>query len=532
MLKISNFRVPLTDETPLERLVARRLDLSPDVLGQIVIIRRAVDARRKNNINFVYTIEVDVKIPPGQVLARLSADKDVTLVVPPAQEDIVPGDKLLQSRPVVAGAGPAGLFAAYMLAKFGYRPLLIERGRDVDRRARDIADFWRTGQLDEVSNVQFGEGGAGTFSDGKLTTRVTDPRMAEVLDIMVAAGAPPEIKYLHRPHIGTDRLRKVVKNIRSQVIDMGGQVEFEARLSAIETKAGKLAGITINDNRYLPCDALFLAIGHSARDTYQMLHLANIAIEAKPFAVGVRIEHPQELIDKAQYGVAAGHPKLGAADYALVYQDKASGRAAYSFCMCPGGLVVAAASEAGGVVTNGMSLYSRDSGLANSALVVNVNPADYGPHVLDGIEFQRCYERLAFALGGRNYTAPAQTVGDFLTGKSGNTKYLVLPSYRPAVKPADLRQCLPDFVASTLAKALPDFGRKIRGFDHPAAVLTGVETRTSAPVRIIRSQDFVSVNTAGLYPIGEGAGYAGGIMSAALDGMNAAISFIREYSLR
>ena len=346
---------------------------------------------------------------------------------------------------------------------------------------------------------------------------------------MVAAGAPPEIKYLHKPHIGTDKLRQVVKNIRARIIEMGGEVEFEAKLTGLEAADGSLKGITINDNRKLSCQALFLAIGHSARDTYQFLHEARIAMEAKPFAVGVRIEHPQELIDQSQYGAAAGHPKLGAADYALVYQDRAAGRAAYSFCMCPGGLVVAAASEQGAVVTNGMSLFSRDSGIANSALAVTVNPADCGPGILAGIEFQRRYERLAFTLGGQNYAAPVQTVGDFLTGKSGSTNYLAKPSYHPGVTPARLEQCLPEFVTATLARALPDFGRKIRGFDHPGAVLTGVETRTSAPVRIVRGADFVSVNTGGLYPIGEGAGYAGGIMSAALDGMNAAIRFIQEY---
>lgn len=531
MLKISNFRVPLSEDAPLEQLVGRRLKLAPEAVKQVVILRRAIDARRKHNINFVYTLEVEVTVPPGQALARLRGDKDVALVTPVVLEEIIPGTKPLANRPVVVGAGPAGLFAAYMLAKHGYKPLLIERGRNVDERAEDIAGFWQTGKLDPVSNVQFGEGGAGTFSDGKLTTRVTDPKMAEVLTIMVDAGAPPEIKYLHKPHIGTDKLRQVVKNIRNRIIEMGGQVEFEARLTNVETKDGRVSGLTVNDSRYLPCEALFLAIGHSARDTYELLYQAKIAMEAKPFAIGVRIEHPQELIDRAQYGVSAGHPNLGAADYALVYQDKASGRAAYSFCMCPGGLVVAAASEAGGVVTNGMSLFSRDSGIANSALAVTVNPADFGSNVLDGVEFQRRYERLAFALGGQSYAAPSQTVGDFLAGKSGSKKYLVTPSYRPGVIPADLTRCLPEFVTATLAKALPDFGRKIRGFDHPGAVLTGVETRTSAPIRIIRGQDFVSINTAGLYPVGEGAGYAGGIMSAALDGMNAAISFIKEYKI-
>lgn len=529
MLKISNFRIPLTEESPLGQLAARRLRLAPEQVGQVHIIRRAIDARRKHNITFVYTLAVELLIPPGQALSRLAGDRDVVLITPAAAEEIVPGVVPLNNRPVVVGAGPAGLFAALMLARHGYRPLLLERGREVERRVRDIADFWQTGRLDANSNVQFGEGGAGTFSDGKLTTRVTDPRMAAVLDILITAGAPAEIKYLHKPHIGTDKLRQVVRNIRTELIKLGGEVEFEACLTDITVTAGQLTGITVNNSRHIPCENLFLAIGHSARDTYQLLHGRQVAMEAKPFAIGVRIEHPQELIDTAQYGAAAGHPRLGPADYALVYQDKAAARAAYSFCMCPGGLVVAAASEAGGVVTNGMSLYQRDSGLANSAVAVTVTPADYGSHVLDGIEFQRRYERLAFALGGHNYHAPVQTVGDFLAGRSGSAGYLAAPSYRPGTTPADLRQCLPAFVAATLAKALPDFGRKLKGFDHKQAVLTGVETRTSAPVRLVRGPDFVSINTAGVYPIGEGAGYAGGIMSAALDGVNAAIRFMQVY---
>lgn len=529
MLKISNFRVALTDDTPLAELAARRLQLALDNIGDVSIIRRAVDARRKQNITLVYTLAVEINIPTEQVLANLDGDKDVVLIAPAAPQAIMPGSRALANRPVVVGAGPAGLFAAYMLAQYGYKPLLLERGRDIGRRTGDTAAFWRTGKLDETSNVQFGEGGAGTFSDGKLTTRVNDPRLTEVLEVLIAAGAPPEIKYLHKPHIGTDKLRQVVKNIRNRIIELGGQVEFECRLSSLTIKDGRLAGITINDNRTMPCEALFLAIGHSARDTYQMLYQQQIAMEAKAFAIGVRIEHPQALIDTAQYGAAAGHPRLGAADYALVYQDRVAGRAAYSFCMCPGGLVVAASSENGGVVTNGMSLFNRDSGIANSALAVSVTPADYGFGVLDGIEFQRRYERLAFELGGSDYRAPVQTVGDFLAGKSGSDNYLVTPSYRPGVKPADLRRCLPDFVAATLIKALPCFGRKIKGFDQPGAVLTGVETRTSAPVRLLRDPHFVSTNTVGLYPVGEGAGYAGGIMSAALDGMNAATSFIRQH---
>lgn len=529
MLRITNFRIPVADDTPVPVLAARRLKLPPATIESTVIIRRAVDARRKSNISFVYTLDVGVKVPEGQVLSRLGGDRDVSLARPERPEPVVTGTKPLSARPVIVGAGPAGLFAALVLAEHGYRPLLVERGRDVERRTRDVAQFWQTGRFDAISNVQFGEGGAGTFSDGKLTTRVNDSRMGRILDLLVEAGAPAEIKYSHKPHVGTDKLREVVKNLRRRVIEKGGEVEFEARVTALDTGDGAVRGLTINESRYLPCQIAFFGIGHSARDTYQMLHARGVAMEAKPFAIGVRIEHPQDLIDRAQYGGLAGHARLGAADYALVFHDKASGRTAYSFCMCPGGLVVAAASEAGGVVTNGMSHYRRDTGIANSALVVNVDPADCGGGVLAGIEFQRHYERLAYEAGGGNYAAPVQTAGDLLAGKSGSGSCLAAPSYRPGTRPADLRTCLPDFVAGTLARALPDFGRKIKGFDHPEAVLTGVETRTSAPVRILRGPDFMSINTQGLYPIGEGAGYAGGIMSAALDGLNAALAVMREY---
>ena len=529
MLRITNFRIPVSDDRALEHLAAIRLKLPVDSINQVYILRRAIDARRKNNITFVYSLHVQVKVPAGQVLANLDGDKDVALIVEPVAELITFGDKGLQHRPVVVGAGPAGLLAALTLAQHGYKPLLLERGRDVDSRAKDVSRFWQTGEFDPISNVQFGEGGAGTFSDGKLTTRVNDPRMQQVLDALVAAGAPPEIKYQHKPHVGTDLLRQIVKNIRQRIIEQGGTVEFESTVTDIDIRDGQLTGLVINKERKIPCQAAFLAIGHSARDTYYMLHNQGVALEAKAFAIGLRIEHSQEFIDKSQYGILAGHPKLGAADYALVYHDKATSRTAYSFCMCPGGLVVAAASEPGGIVTNGMSLHARNSGMANSALVVNVNPEDCGGGPLDGIEFQRRYERLAFELGGKQYRAPVQTVGDFLAGKTGASNFATRPTYRPGITPADLRQCLPDFVAQTIAQALPEFGRKIRGFDHPDTCMTGVETRTSAPIRIVRDDDFVSTTTTGLYPIGEGAGYAGGIMSAALDGVNGATKLMSIY---
>jgi len=529
LLRITNMRVPVQEDMPLSQIAAKRLKLPLSSVAEVTIVRRAVDARRKNNISFVYTLDVEVKLAEGQVLSRLKGDRDVRQKNEEPLPDLDRGGVGLDHPPVVVGAGPAGLFAALRLAEYGYRPLVLERGRDVDRRSKDVARFWQTGEFDPVSNVQFGEGGAGTFSDGKLTTRVNDPRMSQVLEAFVAAGAPPEIKYLHKPHVGTDKLRQVVIKIRERIIALGGQVEFEAQVTDVDIQEGQIKALTINHSRYVPCTVVLLGIGHSARDTYVMLERRGMAMEAKPFAIGVRIEHPQEMIDRSQYGDLAGHHRLGAADYALVYQDRAAGRAAYSFCMCPGGQVVAAASEAGRVVTNGMSLFARDSGIANSALVVNVTPADFGSGILAGIEFQRRYEELAFAAGGGGYQAPAQSVGDFLAGKAGHKGGLVMPSYRPGTKRADLRRCLPDYVAATLARALPVFGGSIRGFDHPGAIMTGVETRTSAPVRLVRGKDYMAQAVSGMYPIGEGAGYAGGIMSAALDGTNAAEAVIKKY---
>ena len=528
MLRINNLRVKVEDNTPLKKHIARKLKLPSSEIAEYRIFKKALDARRKNNINFVYTVEVATKVAEENVFARLANDQDITKFTENSLPEVFCGHIPLVHPPVVIGAGPAGLIAALTLAEHGYQPILLERGQDVERRTQDIEHFWQTGHFKPSSNVQFGEGGAGTFSDGKLTTRVTDPYMLRVLDLFIAAGAPPEIRYSFKPHVGTDKLKNMVKNLRKKTIALGGQVKFCAQVTDIKFQQDAVKGVVVNHDTFIPAEIVLMAIGHSARDTYEMLFSHGVAMESKPFSMGVRIEHPQSALDRSQYGNLAGHPNLGPADYALVYHDRESGRTAYSFCMCPGGAVVAAASEEGGVVTNGMSLYSRASGIANSAIVVNVNPADCGSEALSTIAFQRHYEQLAFQLAG-NYCAPVQTVGDFLLHKSGSKKFLCRPTYRPGVRSADLHECLPGFVADTLQGALPYFGRKIPVFKEMGAPLTGVETRTSAPVRIIRRDNFLSVNKKGLYPIGEGAGYAGGIMSAALDGLHAAHHVISEY---
>lgn len=531
MLRINNFRMAIQEEQPLAALVAKRLKLPVEALHSLQIIRQAIDARRKPNISFVYTVDVQIVPAEGQVLSKLRRDKDVAIKQAVVREITACGVELLPERPIIIGFGPSGMLAAYLLAKRGYQPLVLERGADIDQRTADVQEFWVAGRFNCESNVQFGEGGAGAFSDGKLTTRVSDSKMSEVLELFVSCGAPPEILYAHKPHIGTDILKKVVKNLRQRIIDLGGEIRFHSQVTGFtNSAAGSIRGVVVGDKEEIPATVVLLGIGNSARDTYELLYRQGVSMEAKPFAIGVRIEHPQELIDQAQFGSLAGHPKLGAADYALVYHDKETGRTAYSFCMCPGGVVVAGSSEAGRVVTNGMSSYTRSSGIANSALVVTVEPHDFGPGVLAGIEFQRHYEALAFKIAGGNYFAPVQSVGDFLQQAGQSTP--LRPSYRPGVTSCELRQCLPTFVTDVLARALLDFGRKIKGFTDNGAMLTGVETRTSAPVRIRRGGDFQSENIAGLYPIGEGAGYAGGIMSAALDGLHAANMIIAKYQPR
>ena len=536
MIRISDFHVPFSSEIPLEALAAKRLKLPPQDISGGVIVRRALDARRYHGapIEYVYIIDVAVRGGEKRVLAAFSRDKRITSA--PLKEKsafIAAAEAKIRtdSRPVVIGFGPAGMMAALTLARAGLCPLVLERGADVDTRRERVRSFWQGGPFDGKTNVQFGEGGAGTFSDGKLTTRISDRLMEDVLDAFVSFGAPAEIKYLHKPHIGTDLLCGMVKRLREEIIRLGGEVRFMAQVTDIEISGGAVQAVVINGSERVAAEAVFLAPGHSARDTYQRLFERGLVMEPKAFAVGVRIEHPQSLIDIAQYGSDAGKGQLPAADYALTYKDKASGRGAYSFCMCPGGQVVAAASEEGGLVTNGMSLYARDSGTANAALLVNVCPEDFGGTVLGGMAFQREYEQLAFFAGGGDWRAPVQSVGDFLAGRSGSADFCVTPTYRPGVRPADLNKCLPGFVTAVLRNALPFWDKKISGFAADDVPLTGVEMRSSAPCRICRSREtYEALGAAGLYPAGEGAGYAGGIMSAAVDGLRAALAFLGKFS--
>ena len=535
MLRLTDLALPLHHAPEdLPAAICRRLRIGPRELVKYVVARRANDARDKANIKLIYAIDVNVK-DERAVLARFRKDRSVQPTPNTAYKFLTASPPAGTKRPVVVGAGPCGLFVGLILAQMGFRPIILDRGKVVRERTKDTWDLWRRSVLHPESNVQFGEGGAGTFSDGKLYSRIKDPRHLDrkVLTEFVKAGAPPEILTEAHPHIGTFRLVTMVESLRETIEGLGGEYRWQHKVDGIDIAtdgAGtrRVQGVHLNGGDYIEADRVVMAVGHSARDTFAMLLAAGVHVEAKPFSIGVRIEHPQSWIDTSRFGADAGNPILGAAEYHISHHCK-NGRTVYSFCMCPGGTVVAATSEEGRVATNGMSQYSRNERNANSGFVVAIDPArDYPGDPLAGLAFQRHWESLAFVAGGSNYKAPAQRVGDFLAGRPSTALGSVVPSYRPGVTPTDLAQCLPDFAVEAMREAIPVFGRQIAGYDHPDVVMTGVETRTSSPVRFTRGEDFQSLNTAGLFPAGEGAGYAGGILSAAVDGIKVAEAVARS----
>ncbi|MFS0828227.1 NAD(P)/FAD-dependent oxidoreductase [Pseudomonas phoenicis] len=525
MLRINELKLPLDHpDEALREAILQRLGIAGEQLLSFTLFKRSYDARKKNSeLLFIYTIDLEAS-NEAELLRRFEDDRNVGPAPDVTYKYVGHAPSELEERPLVVGFGPCGIFAALLLAQMGFKPIVLERGKEVRQRTKDTWGLWRKSELNPESNVQFGEGGAGTFSDGKLYSQIKDPlhHGRKVLEEFVKAGAPDEILYINKPHIGTFRLTGMVETMRQEIIALGGEVRFEQKVSDLLIEGEQLAGVVLESGEQLLSRHVVLALGHSARDTFRMLHAKGVFMEAKPFSVGFRIEHPQTLIDKARLGKYAGHPKLGAADYKLVYHAK-NGRSVYSFCMCPGGTVVAATSEPGRVVTNGMSQYSRNERNANSGLVVGIDPErDYPGGPLAGIELQERLETLAYEMGGSNYQAPAQLVGDFIAGRPSTALGSVEPSYKPGVTLGDLATSLPAFAIEAIREALPAFERQIKGYSLHDAVLTGLETRTSSPLRITRGLDFQSVNLKGLFPAGEGAGYAGGILSAGVDGIRIA----------
>lgn len=534
MIRLSNIKLPLDhEEQALDQAILSTLEITPEQLISFNMFRRGYDARKKSNIFLIYTLDIEVSPELETELLIKFSDNQLVKQTPDLDYHFVAqAPEELTERPIIVGFGPCGLLAGLTLAQMGYNPIILDRGKEVRERTKDTFGFWREKKLNTESNVQFGEGGAGTFSDGKLYSQVKDPKQygRKVLTEFVASGAPDEIMFVSKPHIGTFKLVSMVEKMRAEIIRLGGEIRFSSRVDDIElektAEGSRIAGLTLSTGEKLKSNHIAFAIGHSARDTFEMLFNRGIYIEAKPFSIGFRIEHEQSTIDAARFGPSAGNEILGAADYKLVHHCK-NGRSVYSFCMCPGGTVVAATSEEHCVVTNGMSQYSRNERNANSAVVVGIDPNDYPGGPLAGIELQRQLEKSAYVLGGSDYDAPAQTVGDFLKGIDSGKKDLeslgsVKPSFKPGIKLTDLSKALPDFAVEAIREAIPAFNRKIKGFAKDDALLTGVETRTSAPISIKRDEKFESINTQGLYPAGEGAGYAGGIMSAAIDGIKIA----------
>lgn len=525
MIRINEIKLPLdSNYDDLFAAVIKELKCSKNQIKNIEISRKSLDSRKKDNLHFVYSVDVTVDADENKLLAKSKSKKSAA--IEPFIYTMPENKRKSQFRPIVVGFGPGGMWAALTLARAGLCPIVLERGRSVDERTADVNRFWKTKIIDETSNVQFGEGGAGTFSDGKLTTGIKDKLCRKVFLDFVEFGAPEDILYSWRPHIGTDKLAEVVKNIRKEIIRLGGEVRFSCCLTDVIIANGVVHGVTYKDAEGnsvdIETDSVIMAIGHSAKDTVEMLYRKGLDIMQKPFSVGARIEHPREMIDKSQYGSFAGHPALGAADYKLSCHPP-HGRGAYTFCMCPGGTVVAAASENGGVVVNGMSNYARDGENSNSALLVGIEPEDFGSdHPLAGFKLQREIEEKAFKCGGSDFTAPAQLVGDFLQGVASTSLGNVNPSCPTGVKLGDIRLVLPKKVTDTMADAIVKMGQQLKGFDLPDAVLTAPETRSSSPVRILRDEFYQSLKVRGLYPCGEGAGYAGGIVSAAVDGMRCA----------